>query len=278
MRSLAGILARRTIDKYADKINSEMNVVIRSALLALWGTETNTVLLKRLSHILAQSASNGDWKELLPSIIQQHTQSNSTNQTSNQTPADIHKTVALIGLIEIIAEYSPDDIQDNLSVIGSLLVNYMNNSSSKIEVSCARATCACVVVMKDDNARNSFKPAITPILRILSQALARNDEVDATNIIEYLVEIATIQPLFFKSVLEEIIQAMFQISGSVPLDFSTRSVALEFILTICEAAPALARKCNAITQNIIALLYSMLFESQGEINEGVWVKGKYTGI
>ena len=153
----------------------------------------------------------------------------------------------------------------------------MNNPSHKVEIACARATCACVVVMKDDVARNSFKPAITPILRILSDALNRSDEVDATSIIEYLVEIASIQPLFFKQVLDDIVKAMSSIAGSGDLDFSTRSIALEFILTICEVAPALARKCTNISQHIIPLLFTMLFESSTEVDQAAWARGKYSG-
>ena len=114
MRSLAGILLRRTLDKHCEKIPADRNVTIRQQLLALWKVESNTVMLKRLSHILAQSSSNGDWKDLLPSLITQH----------DSQPSEINKSVALISLIEIVTEYSPDDIQDNLATIGPLLEVY----------------------------------------------------------------------------------------------------------------------------------------------------------
>lgn len=273
LRSLAGILLRRTLDKCSDRINPQQTTFIRQQLLTLWNIETSPILLKRLSHILAQSASVGDWKDLCPSLIASH---NAAVSGTNSTPAEVNKTMALLGLVEVLTEYSPDDIQDNLGSIGGLLVASLNNQPSKIEVACAKATCACVSVMRDDATRNNFKSAIASILRICSDALNRGDEVDTTLIIEYLVEVAAIQPLFFKSSLDDIVGAMLVIAQSEPLDFATRSIALEFMCTMCEAAPVLCRRCTALTSGIIPCLFSIIFEQSAEIEENDWVKGNYS--
>ena len=270
LRSLAGILLRRTLDKYSEKITSEQTHFIRQQLLALWNQETNSIILKRLSHILAQSASSGDWKDLCPQLISAHSNDNSA-------PSGASKSTALLSLIEVLTEYSPDDIQQNLAAIGLLLVQCLNGQPAKVEVACAKATCACVAVLADDNARNSFKPAIASLLRIISDSLNRGDEVDTTLIIEYLVEIANIQPLFFKPDLEKVVSAMLVIANSEPLDFATRSIALEFMCTMCEAAPVLCRRCPMLINGVIPCLFTIIFEQSQEITDKVWIAGAYAG-
>ena len=89
---------RRALDKHGDKITTELNTNIRSNLIQIWCQENNSIVLKRLSHVLAQSASNGDWSDLLPSLISQH-----AVDPTNTTPEHINKIASLLKLIEIIS-------------------------------------------------------------------------------------------------------------------------------------------------------------------------------
>jgi len=66
-RSFAAVLLRRAVEKC--HFSPEKNVELRSLLVHLWKNETDNTLLKRLAHIMAQSAMNSSWVELLPQVI-----------------------------------------------------------------------------------------------------------------------------------------------------------------------------------------------------------------
>ncbi len=66
-RSFAGVLLRRAIEKC--QFSPEMTSELRLQLVQLWQCETDPTLVKRLSHIISQSAMNSSWPDLLPCVI-----------------------------------------------------------------------------------------------------------------------------------------------------------------------------------------------------------------
>ena len=240
-----------------------MNNELRSGLLDMWSNETNQLILRRLSHVIAQSAAGGDWVELLPTLI--------SRVQSSQNETEI---ISLLKLIEIIADYCPDDILTHIKILGNFLPPQFQSQNTSIQVSCAKATVACIVAIEDEGARNFFKPALQPIIEVLGSTLSRGDEVDATCIMDHLVEVAQIQPLFFKGAVDNIVAAMLSVASSNFLEFSTRSIALELMVTLTETAPALARRCPALVEHLVPLAMNIMLEVDEEDSE--WAKGTYT--
>jgi hypothetical protein len=68
---------------------------------------------------------------------------------------------------------------------------------------------------------------------IVVDALTRGDEIDATSIIENLVSVAQIQPLFMKGAVEQVVGAMLTIASSSALEVSTRTMAMEVTAILC---------------------------------------------
>lgn len=263
VRSLACILLRRACDKFSESIDGATKFGMRNAMLQLWLQEQQSIIVRRLNHVIAQMASDGDWKDLLKSI---------TSQINMQ---DANKVVALLNLIEVVAEYSPDDIQENLGTVGPFLGSFFGATDGSVQVACARATGACIVVLEDDAARASFKPALNPMLTVLGNVLNRGDETDATSIMEYLVEVAQSHPMFFKGTLDTLVGAMMNVAGSTQLEFPTRAIALELMVTISETAPALARRCAGLVEGIVPLAFALMFENDED--EKDWAAGQYSG-
>ena len=129
----------------------------------------------------------------------------------------------------------------------------LGNPDSDVQVSGAKACCACIVALEDEGARDAFKPAIQPIINIVGTTLGNGDETDATSITEYLVTIAELQPIFFKGNVDAVVQAMITVAKSDDLEFTTRSMALELMVTLSETAPALARRCPGLVQVRLSL-------------------------
>lgn len=210
---------------------------------------------------MAQSAARGDWNELLPFIL---------TASSKMSGAGV---IATLDIVEILSEYSPDQIFANISVLGHYLGGLIVSPDAKVAIACARATSACIVSIDDDVARNSFKTAVEPITAVVGRALSQGLEGDAASIIEHLVSIAQIQPLFFKGTLDPLIRLMISVANSQSLEFSTRSIAMEFMVTLCETAPALARRCPPLVEAIVPAAMQMMLEH--EIDESEWRALKY---
>jgi hypothetical protein len=260
-RSMSGVLLRRAIESHSKQISAETTAGLRQALIAMWKSETNNMLLKRLSHVIAQSASESSWSDLLPSVI-----NHAANNQSLLVPP--------LNLIETIADYCPDDIHSNLSILGTFLGTFIASNDEAVQVACAKATCACIVCLDDDGARNSFKPALQPIINVLGNTLTRGEEADASSIMENLIGIAQIQPIFFKGAVDSVVAAMLTVAGSSSLEFPTRSLALELMVTLTETAPALARRCAGLVDGLVPLSMSLALEV--DETEAEWMRGKYT--
>jgi len=246
IRSFAGILLRRAIMKVATVCGPDVLGQLRSALLQIWASEDNRVILKRLSHSIAQSAADGTWPDLLPTII---------GQAPSMAPGAI---VALLNMIEVISEYSPDDVGKTLGVLGPFLASSLTAADLPVQVAGAKASGACIVSIEDEGARSAFKPALEPIISILGQALANGDEDEATTIMDHLVSIAHLQPMFFKGAMDGVVAAMVIVASSEGLEFSTRSMALELMVSLSENAPVLARRCPALISGIVPLAMALM--------------------
>ncbi len=173
-----------------------------------------------------------------------------------------------------MAEYSPGDILTHVQILGNFLSINLSAADTAVQVACARATSACIIALEDDSTRDLFKPAVQPIIGVVGSALSRGDEEDATCITEYLVSIASTQPIFFKGNMDAVVEAMLTVANSNELEFRTRSTALELTVTLSETAPALARRCRGLVEGLIPLAFNIMQEVEEEDAE--WASGKYT--
>lgn len=265
IRSLSGILLRRIIDTgtvNGVQIDDSSLIAIRNELLDIWVNETNVLMLRRVSHVIAQTASSGNWVELIPSLL------------AHGGSFSGRSLIALLNLLEIIAEYCPGDILTHLSNLVSFLGPHMMNDDVTVQIACAKTVGACIVSVQDDGALETFKPALQLIIRNLGNALNRGDELDAVAIMEYLVAIAQSQPLFFKGAMDNIVEAMVTVAGSDGLEFPTRSIALELMVTLTETAPALARRCTGLVNGLVPLAMNLMLEI--EENDDEWASQEYT--
>jgi hypothetical protein len=111
-------------------------------------------------------------------------------------------------------------------------------------------------------------------MNVLAKSLSLGYESDASNIMDHLLAIANIQPMFYKGSVDSVIMAMFSISSSKNLEFSTRAIAIELTVTIAETAPALARRVEGLVPGLIPILFQLMEDRDD--NEADWMKQKYS--
>lgn len=262
-RLLCGILLRRQVDKIVEISGNNWTIFeqFRANVLSMWLNEMNPSILKKLSHILSQSTTHKNWPELIPTVLNHAKQCN------------INGLLSIIQFIEILTEYSPDDVVTNISSIGTFLSQCNAINDTVVQVACAKAICACIVYLEDENSRNTFKLALPSIINVLGATLSRGDEIDATSLMEYLISIIQSYPTFIKGNVDGIVNAMLSVASSMSLEFSTRSTALELMVTFTESAPALARKCPELINGLIPLAMSIMLDVESD--ESTWIKEKY---
>jgi importin-5 len=266
VRSLAAILLRRAVDNFQAKTeaNPEYFAQFRQALLGVWLNQSEKTILKRLCHVLAQASIAGPWADLIPHMLAHAKQCNG------------HEIIIIstMQFIETLAGYSPDEISTNINGLGEFLSSAVSSTNHAMQVAAARAICASIVNVEDDSLRAAFKYALSSIITILGAALSRGEVVDATNIMEYLVDIADVHPIFFRGSLDSISETMLAIANSQSVDFSTRSMAIEVLITICEKSPALARKCQVLMNGILPT--AMTFMLELDLDDDEWKMEKYS--
>lgn len=260
-RSFAGILLRRAVEQFSKHFSADFVNHLRQELIKLWSMETNMTIMRRLSHIMAQSALSSSWADLIPSVLA----SGGNLQGKALVPA--------VGLIDILAEYCPSDIMQHLETIGQFLVGNLNSSEPQVQTACAKAIGACIIAIEDDNARAAFKPALETIINVVGNTLSRGDEVDATSIIERLVDVAQCQPVYFKDSLEVVSNAMVTVCNSPSLEFSTRAMAMELLVSFAETIPALVRKTPSLIQNLVPTAFALMLEV--ELDDQEFSREKY---
>ena len=119
LRCFAAILLRRVIDPFGvhwPRLDSTLTTVVRSQLLAVWANENEAVILRKvgsfhpsrfkglalipcntqLAHAISTNSSSGDWKEVIPFILQ------------HQSAKSGHNCVTALFLLETLSEYNSD--------------------------------------------------------------------------------------------------------------------------------------------------------------------------
>ena len=151
-------------------------------------------MLSRIAHIIAQLANRSPWPALLVEIV------NFSLQNGSQAAIIV---IAAFRLIEVLSDYCPEDISSNAELLRQFFAQCFVMSESMADskeavvfrTGCAKATAACIVSFEDETIRDSFKPALNPIISVLNSIFSSGkdcSEADATSIMEYLCTIGDV--------------------------------------------------------------------------------------
>lgn len=260
IRSLSCVLLRRIIESN-DVLQSLNNIDMRGVILNIWLAETDLVVLKRLSHLVGQYLSLASWPNLWSSLI------------DSSSHFDSVRHIGFLDLITIVSDYSNSFVMDNLSSLIAYLNTSLHSPDFSVMVSAAKTTCSVIAILEDDVSRNMFRSAIESLLSITISCLQVRED-DALYIISLFVDIAEIQPLFFKGVIDDVVSKMVLIINQTHLDFAVRSMALEMLITLAECAPAMSRKCSLLIQNAPVLALHLALDLEDDLDD--WCGSKYS--
>lgn len=243
LRVFSPVLLRRILEEHLPSFSAPDVQRIREQVYICWNQEAVPFVRRKFAHLLAQIASQTSWAELIPGML-----------TSSGNPESV------LHLLEILCEYIPDEVASSAATYWPYLSGTISSENATIKLAAAKATAACVATIDNEDALKAFQSVVLPILSVVSESLSRGDEIDATVLLDRLIDVAEFKPTFFKSSFEAVLQAMILIGGHSDLEFSTRSAAMEMLVTLSESAPAMARRSKGFIEQLIDLVMNLMLE------------------
>lgn len=250
LRALSAVLLRRVFEAFLNSFAEGDILRIREQVYICWSQERTSYMSNKFAHMLAQIASDSEWPNVVQGIL-----------SSGAPPKSV------LHLLEILSEYIPDDVAKAAAVYWPYLSNALASTETDIKLSAAKTTAACVAAISDEAALKVYQSVVVPILSILHEILSRGDETDATILLDRLIDVAQFKPTFFKPSFDSVIQAMIAIGNHADLEFSTRSAAMELLVTLSEAAPAIARRSKGFVEQLVDLVMKLTLEVDDDENQ-----------
>ena len=115
--------------------------------------------------------------------------------------------------------------------------------------------------------RQPFQELVPSMLQTIADALVANEEQECRDALEVFVEIAESQPTFLKKHVQGCVTGFINIASNVGLEDATRHLALEFLLTVAEQTPTVARKLPGFCASVVPVALQMMLDVEGDTPE-----------
>eukprot|EP00727_Mastigamoeba_balamuthi_P011986 m51a1_g741 putative arm repeat superfamily protein isoform 1 (1083) ;mRNA; f:497898-501852 len=234
-------------------LTPETQSAVKAEMLNIIQNERASGVLRKASDTIADLctflADKGGWAELLPFMF--------TCATSQE---ETHKECSLNIFAQLAILLGADTFRQHFTVVRDLLQHALADTRIKVKLAALNATSAFLQIMeKEDDAHvTQFQQLLPLMLECISSALNQQQEQEAQKALEMFVELAEVEPNFFKASLPTVISAMMQIAQAASLNDETRRYALEVLLTLCEVKPVMMKKQPEFVKAMVYLLLSWM--------------------
>lgn len=262
-RAFSAIMLRKVLTRdeptmYAAS-SPQVQVAVKQELLAALAAEPNASVRKKAGDTISELASDllakDQWPELLPALVER--------VQSGQPQA----MEAALTILATLAMYSTDSLRPHMAQLHPILGACLGHASLEVQVAALHCVAGFIQQLEDSKERDVFQPMVSPILATLGRCLTTGDEQSAQDVLEQLIEVAEQHPKFLKKQLSEVITAMIQIANAAQLDAPTRTLAVEFMVTLCEArdkAPGMMRKLPDFVPTLFSALMGFLLDVEDD--------------
>jgi len=195
------------------------------------------------------------WPELLPFIFQ-------CVQSGQER---LMESAFLI--FEELARHVMEVLTKYLGTLHSALTGGLSHSSVDVKLAAFKATTAFISGIENAADRDQFQSMVPLMLQTIGVALNAGDEDAAQDAVRRLIDVAEEHPRFLRKQLPDVVNAMMQIAETDSLDEGTRSLAAEFLVTLCEArekAPGMMRKLPQFVQRLFGCCMSFLLDIEDD--------------
>jgi len=261
VRVLSAIILRQILPQgepvLFSKLSDSLRSGIQSQLLAAIVHEPERYVRSQISDTVAELASvliycNG-WPELFPALF---------SMCAPQQPNEGLKLCAL-SIIGKLSD-SADNILAQVESLHSIFVaSFAEQSSMPIREQAAVTCCKVISALEEASHIQAYQQFIEPILLVLQQSLAADDEDSAKRILAALIDLISnsgddFGGKFFKKYLNPIVQLMHSISVDSNKDDGLRQYGLEVLLSLAESSEAMVRSSKSFIRHSLQMCLSMM--------------------
>lgn len=254
VRAVTAVLIRKTITKdYWATVPADAQAKLKSEMLAAVEQEQTGNIRKKISDTVGELRTHmedGAWPELFPWLFR-----------AVSSPSAGLRESALQIFGQLAAEMD-STIMANVGVLHGVLTKSLQDpESAQVRLAALRATAAVLPIL-ESKVRAEFHNTLPLMLAVLSGCLQAGDEDGARLALEELIDVADAAPQFFKTQMQVALEAMYTVASTKALEDSLRHLAVEFLVTLTEKAPAMVRKMPAFTQHLFPLALNMMLETE----------------
>ncbi|KAI8917831.1 hypothetical protein PhCBS80983_g00962 [Powellomyces hirtus] len=252
LRSFAAILLRRLALKQAAGspkedtsyyvwIGEPARQYIQNELLQSLQAEQVPAARRKIADTIAELGKHmllkgSTWNELLHAIFE-----------CARSPAAEHKVSAFQIIAQVPGLIADTDVASMKRFFGAGL----QDGSSEVRLEALHASVAYMVELEPSQLGGlvDFLPQMLNILPALGA-----EERDLETALGYLIELGDAHPKALRNVVPQLIQFTTELMKNEELEMSTRQTALEMMMTLAEAAPAMMRKHTQFCQTLVPIL------------------------
>ncbi|CAG9327523.1 unnamed protein product [Blepharisma stoltei] len=227
-----------------DKISNEENRKIREHICEVVG------LLG--SNILISEGKNGTWDELLPFIYR-------SLEASGQL------RVSALEVLATLFPYLFDQFMDSNDKIFQVFKVALNDEDISTRSSCLKAVNSLLSIV-DTATALYYKDLVPDILKSIDYILSI-DLYTGNKSLELLRELVDSEPKIFKPSILHCFELIHHLCNKQGLDISSKNLALEFIVCVCERMPKVIHQNVQLAVQTISKIMEMMVGIDQEIDE-----------
>ena len=266
-RETAAVLARRvfTADNGALFAALAQNTqdVVKSELLNALKEESEVKITRKVYDLICEVAAglmerDERWNELLPFMF-----------GAVSEGGDRLKESAL-NIFAQLSGYIGESLVPQIATLHGILNACLSSADMPVRVAALRACCAFVEALENPSDCMKFQDLLPAMLQTLVAALQGQDENTAQEALGLFIELAETDPRFVRNHLTQMVETMLSIAEHADLEYGTRTLATEFLVTLTEArdrAPGMMRKVPNFVQRLYNCLVTFLLDIE---DDEVW--------
>ena len=271
IRSMSALLLRKAVmqtssepgQSLVTQLSAPVATALKQQLLECIQVEPQRAIRKKVCDAVGQlginvlSADMQAWPELLPFML-------SATKSGN---ANMHE--AALTIFNALSEFMchKSRVSYHAVLLDVFQTSLQPDQPMLVRTAALKAIASFLLALEDSNSRTAFANLVPLMLRAISDALQQGDEAEVRSALEVFVEVAESQPKFLKKNIVDCVSGMIAISSNTDLEDATRHLALEFLLTIAENAPAQAKKIGTFCQQVVPVALGMMLEIECDTPE-----------
>lgn len=262
-RQFAAIMLRKVLTKDDPPLWSKCSAAVqghvKNELLTALKEEQSKQVLKKVCDTISEVASeiceDPGWPELVPFLF-------SCIQSGQPNMMESALTI-----FASLASYMGEAFKPHLDSLVQILTACLGHQVRDVQLAALRAISNFIQFLEEPSDRDKFQHMIPGMLSCIGTSLNEGDEPSAQEGLEMFIEVAEVHPRFLRKQLVEVVAAVLQIARADQLEDSTRQLAAEFLVTLCEArdkAPGMMRKLPNFVPNLFETLMLFLLDVEDE--------------